>query len=139
MTVRELINSMNEKENICIDDLEEKNVFITELYCGAAGDLKHNNPILNMEVIGIVAVNDLICAADRKKCESKAVSDMIGNKIKHLMKKNGYTQKQLAMRSECTECAISRYVNNKREPSIKILKNLAIALGVTVDELLKGE
>lgn len=64
---------------------------------------------------------------------------MLGDKIKHLMKKNGYTQKQLAMRSGCTECAISRYINNKREPSIKILKNLAIALGVTVDELLKGE
>ena len=64
---------------------------------------------------------------------------MLGDKIKHLMKKNGYTQKQLAIRSGSTESAISRYVNNKREPSIKILKNLAIALGVTVDELLKGE
>lgn len=64
---------------------------------------------------------------------------MLGDNIKRLMKANGYTQKQLAMRSGCTECAISRYVNNEREPRIKILKNLAIALGVTVDELLKGD
>lgn len=66
---------------------------------------------------------------------------MLGDNIKRLMKENGYTQKQLAMRSQCTESAISRYVNNEREPSIKILKNLAIALGVTVDELIreKGE
>lgn len=63
---------------------------------------------------------------------------MLGENIKRLMKENGYTQKQLAMRSQCTECAISRYVNNEREPSIRILKNLSIALGVTVDELLKG-
>ena len=62
---------------------------------------------------------------------------MIGDNIKRLMKENGYTQKQLAMRSGCTECAISRYVNNEREPCTRILKNLAISLGVTVDELIK--
>ena len=62
---------------------------------------------------------------------------MIGDNIKQLMKENGYTQKQLAVRSQCTESAISRYVNNEREPSIKILKKLAISLGVTVDELIK--
>lgn len=61
---------------------------------------------------------------------------MIGDNIKRLMKENGYTQKQLAIRSGCTESAISKYANNEREPSIKALKNLAIALGVTVDELL---
>ena len=63
---------------------------------------------------------------------------MLGDNIKRLMKENGYTQKQLAMRSQCAEAAISRYIRNEREPRIKILKNLAIALGVTVDELLKG-
>ena len=62
---------------------------------------------------------------------------MIGDNIKRLMKENGYTQKKLAIRSQCTECAISRYVNNEREPSVKILKNLAISLGCTVDELIK--
>ena len=62
---------------------------------------------------------------------------MIGDNIKRLMKANGYRQKQLAIRSRCTECAISRYVNNEREPSVKILKKIAISLGVTVDELIK--
>ena len=61
---------------------------------------------------------------------------MIGDNIKRLMKENGYTQKQLAIRSKCTESAISRYIRNKREPSIDILKNLAISLGVTVGELI---
>ena len=61
---------------------------------------------------------------------------MIGDNIKRLMKENGYTQRQLAMRSACTESAISRYIRNEREPNIRILKNLAIALGVTVDELI---
>jgi predicted transcriptional regulator len=61
---------------------------------------------------------------------------MLGENIKRLMKENGYTQKQLAMRAQCTESAISKYVNNEREPNIRILKNLSIALGVTVDELI---
>ena len=61
---------------------------------------------------------------------------MLGDNIKRLMKENGYTQKQLAIRSGCTEASISKYIHNEREPSIKILKNLAIALGVTVDELI---
>lgn len=65
MTVRELINLMDEKENICIEDLE-KPVFDMELYCGKTGDLKQDNPIMDMEIIGIVAVNDLICAAVRE-------------------------------------------------------------------------
>ena len=63
---------------------------------------------------------------------------MIGDNIRRFMKENGYTQKKLAMRSGCTEAAISRYINNEREPSIRILKNLAISLGVSVDELIKG-
>lgn len=61
----------------------------------------------------------------------------LGEKIDVLRKENGYTQRQLAMRSCCTEASISRYVRNERTPSLKILKRLAIALGVTVDELLK--
>lgn len=63
---------------------------------------------------------------------------MIGDNIKRLMHLNGYTQKQLAMRSGCTESAISKYINNKRVPRLKILINLAIALGVTIDEIAEG-
>ena len=63
---------------------------------------------------------------------------MFGDNIKRLMIKNGYTQKQLAMRSGCTESAISRYVRNERTPSIRVLKNLAIALGVTIVEIVEG-
>ena len=62
---------------------------------------------------------------------------MTGDNIRRLMKENGYTQKQLAVRSQCTEAAISRYVNNEREPSVKILKKVAVSLGVTVDQLIK--
>ncbi len=65
MKIRDFVDLMDEKENICIEDLD-KTVDDMELYCGAVGDLKQNDPIMDMEVIGIVAVNDLICAAVRK-------------------------------------------------------------------------
>ena len=61
---------------------------------------------------------------------------MLGDNIKRLMKANGYTQKELAIRSGCTESAISRYANDKRVPTVEALRALAIALGVTVDELM---
>lgn len=64
MTVRELINLMDEKENICIEDIDTS-IEDMELYCGLVDDLKQNNPIMDMEIIGIVAVNDLLCACVR--------------------------------------------------------------------------
>ena len=64
---------------------------------------------------------------------------MFGDNIKRLMKENGYTQKELAIRAGCTESAISRYVRNERTPSIRVLKNLAIALGVTINDIVEDE
>ena len=60
---------------------------------------------------------------------------MIGDNIRTLMQKNGYTQKELAIRSQCSAWAISRYVNNVHIPGIRVMQRLAVALGVTVDEL----
>lgn len=60
---------------------------------------------------------------------------MIGNNIRVLMQENGYTQNELALRSQCNMWAISRYVNNVHTPGIKALQRIAVALGVTVDEL----
>lgn len=64
MTVRELIDLMDEKENICIEDIE-KSVDDMELYCGSVDGLQQDNPIMDMEIIGIVPVNDLLCAGVR--------------------------------------------------------------------------
>ena len=64
---------------------------------------------------------------------------MIGDNIKKLMRMNGYTQKELAMRSGCTETTISKYITGYRTPSIKSLENLAIALGVSIDNLINLE
>jgi transcriptional regulator with XRE-family HTH domain len=54
------------------------------------------------------------------------------------MQQNNYTQKELAMRTGCNQASISSYINNKQMPGMKKLKSLAIALGVTVEELVNG-
>lgn len=64
---------------------------------------------------------------------------MIGDNIKILLRKNNYTQKELAIRSGCTPWAISRYVNNVHMPGIRVMQRLAVALGVTVDELRNSD
>ena len=60
---------------------------------------------------------------------------MIGDNIRALLLENDYTQKELATRSGCTPWTISRYINNVHVPGIKVMQRLAVALGVTVDEL----
>ena len=65
MIVRELVDLMDKKESICIEDIN-KQIDNMEIFCGSVGYLKQDNPIMNMEVVGIVAVNDLICAAVRE-------------------------------------------------------------------------
>ena len=66
MTIRELINLMDKKESICIEDIN-KQIDNMELFCDSVGYLKQDNPIMDMEIVGIVAVNDLICAAVTSK------------------------------------------------------------------------
>lgn len=77
MTVHELIDLIDEKENICIEDID-KLIDDAELYCGSSGDLKENSPIMNMKIIGIVAINDLLCACVRKT--TKHYWEKYGNK-----------------------------------------------------------
>ena len=63
----------------------------------------------------------------------------IGDRIKHLCKQKGITQKQLAELTGITEASISRTVNGGREPRANSILKLADALGVTTDYLLKEQ
>ncbi|MBR6332377.1 MAG: helix-turn-helix transcriptional regulator [Dehalococcoidales bacterium] len=63
---------------------------------------------------------------------------MIGGRVKALMKEQGYTQRELAEMCGITETAMSRYLNNERQPRLETVANLATALNTTSDYLLKG-
>lgn len=65
--------------------------------------------------------------------------ERMGERIWRLMKENAYTQKELANMVGVTESAMSRYLNNEREPKAEIIANLATALNTTSDYLISGK
>ena len=62
------------------------------------------------------------------------MSDRIGS----LMTKKGYTQKEFARLVGVTESAMSRYLNNSREPKLEVVGRMALALNTTTDYLVNG-
>ena len=64
--------------------------------------------------------------------------EKLGDRITILLKEKHIAQKDLAIAVGVTESALSRYINNEREPKLEILANLATALDTTVDYLTTG-
>ena len=62
----------------------------------------------------------------------------IGNFIMEKRKSLGMTQQQLADKLNVSFQAISKWENGTTYPNIEILKDLAIELNVSVDEILAG-
>lgn len=62
--------------------------------------------------------------------------DNIGEAIRSARKKAGMTQDELAAKLSTTKSAISKYELGKREPNIEQLRRIAIALGVSVSDLV---
>ncbi|ELU5588407.1 helix-turn-helix domain-containing protein [Clostridium perfringens] len=62
-----------------------------------------------------------------------------GNKIKMLREARKLTQAELAEKASISRNAIYNYENNKRNPSIEILKKIATALGVSFSFFIETE
>lgn len=62
-----------------------------------------------------------------------------GAVIKTLREKKGYTQKQLGDLLIVSDKAVSKWETGKGLPDISLIEPLAVALGVSVAELLSGE
>ena len=63
----------------------------------------------------------------------------LGERIAILLDKKHISQKDLASLIGVSESALSRYINNEREPKIEVLANLATALDTTIDYLTTGK
>lgn len=64
--------------------------------------------------------------------------EKLGDRIMVRLQEQHITQKELAQMVGVTESALSRYINNEREPKLEVLANLATALDTTVDYLTTG-
>lgn len=59
--------------------------------------------------------------------------------IRNLREARGLTQKQLAERLRVTDKAVSKWESARGLPDISLIEDLAVALGVSVAELLTGD
>lgn len=60
----------------------------------------------------------------------------IGRKISAIRKEHGMTQKELAEKLHVTDKSVSKWETGTHFPDIAIMEDLAIALGISVAELL---
>ena len=61
----------------------------------------------------------------------------LGERVRRLREKKGWTQGQLAEAIRVTQPAVAHVEAGRREPSLAVLRDLARALGTTTDELLR--
>ena len=63
----------------------------------------------------------------------------LGGRLQQLMTEKGFTQRELAGMVGVTDSAMSRYINDEREPKAEVLANMATALNTTSDFLISGK
>ena len=64
---------------------------------------------------------------------------MLGENIKHFRTKLGLTQEQLARKADVTYSSLSKIeVGYNDNPRVKTLRKIAVALEVTLDDLMNG-
>ena len=61
---------------------------------------------------------------------------MIGKRLKHLLTKNNMTQAELSRRLNISQGNISNFINNKRNPSVEILSEIAEFFSVSMDSFV---
>lgn len=62
--------------------------------------------------------------------------DIFGSNLSNMLKKAGFTQRELAEETELSEATISSYINSRKLPGIKAIINIAYALDCSVDDLV---
>ena len=62
-----------------------------------------------------------------------------GERVLGLLKEIGYTQREFADMIGVSEGALSRYLQDEREPKMEMIANMATALNTTTDYLLTGK
>lgn len=60
--------------------------------------------------------------------------DIFGDNLRDILKEYGYTQKDLAEAIGVSEITISRYIHKQRIPTVPILINMSLELGIELDE-----
>ncbi len=66
------------------------------------------------------------------------VNEQLGNRIIYLREKKNWSQLDLSLESGVNKNYICDLENGRRNPSLKILEKIALALDITLETLFKG-
>lgn len=72
------------------------------------------------------------------KMISYEINEQLGKRIEYLRKMKRFTQETLSFESGINKNYISDLERGKRNPTLKVLKAIADALSVTLENLFKG-
>mgnify|MGYP003297725121 CR=1 FL=1 len=62
----------------------------------------------------------------------------LGMRIKYLRKRRGWSQEDLALEANINKNYLSDLERGNRNPTLRIMEKIAIALGIDISELTKG-
>ena len=62
--------------------------------------------------------------------------DIFGDNLADILKDEYMTRKELSEVLKMTEATISRYINKRQMPTMKVIINMAYELSITVDDLI---
>lgn len=74
----------------------------------------------------------------KMKMISYEINEQLGKRIEYLRKMKRFTQETLSFESGINKNYISDLERGKRNPTLKVLKAIADALSVTLENLFKG-
>lgn len=70
----------------------------------------------------------------------KSIADtQVGSKLRYTRRLRGLTLKEVADAAECSESLLSKIENGRADPSLKTLRKLVSALGLTIGQLFAQE
>jgi transcriptional regulator with XRE-family HTH domain len=70
--------------------------------------------------------------------ESLDVLAQLGKRVAYLRKERHLTELELALKAKMAKSYLSDLERGQRNPTVKVLNRLAMALGVTIEELFRG-
>ena len=66
------------------------------------------------------------------------VNKQLGMRVRYLREQNKMTLEDLSFESNVNKNYLSDLERGNRNPTVKILERIAVALGITLEELFKG-
>lgn len=69
---------------------------------------------------------------------SNDIRELLGNRVRFLRRKNGWTQVEMAEMLGVDRSYLSEIETGKKDPSLRVMKTIADGFGLSLSQLLRG-